>query len=80
MLAENLPPIVETILGEIESQSGIDLADDALDCGTESLIVDAANQAVCQLTDPVGDVFETTITFNGLDTDSPTFDFSVDTG
>ena len=80
VLAENLPPIVAAVLGEIEAQSGIDLAADALRCGTESLIVDSANQTICELTDPVGDVFETTITFNGLDTDSPTFDFFVDTG
>ena len=58
----------------------MDLVDDALHCGTESLIVDGSNQAICELTDPVGDVFETTITFNGLDTDNPTFDFVVDTG
>ncbi len=80
VLAENLAPIVAAVVGEIESQAGVDLADDALDCGSESLIVDSANQVVCQLTDPIGDVFDTTITFNGLDTDSPTFDFSVDTG
>lgn len=80
VLAENLAPIVAAVVGEIESQAGVDLADDALDCGSESLIVDSANQFVCQLTDPIGDVFDTTITFNGLDTDSPTFDFSVDTG
>ena len=42
-------------------------------------LVDSSNQAVCELTDPVGEVFEMTITFNGLDTDNPTFDFVVDT-
>ncbi len=80
VLAENLAPIAATIIAQIEDQAGIDLADDALDCGSESLIVDSANQAVCQLTDPVGDVFDTTVTFNGLDTDNTTFDFFVDTG
>jgi hypothetical protein len=80
VLAENLDPIVASVLAEIENLSGIDLADDALDCGADSLIVDVSNQAVCALTDPTGEVFDTIITFNGLDTDNPTFDFVVDTG
>jgi hypothetical protein len=79
VLVDNLAPIAATIITQIESQVGIDLADDALDCGTESLIVDAANQVVCQLTHPGGDVFDTVVTFNGLDTDNKTFDFFVDT-
>jgi hypothetical protein len=77
VLAENLAPIVATVLGEIESLAGVDLADDALDCGSETLVVDTSNQVVCDLTDTTGEVFETIITFNGLDTDSPTFDFQV---
>jgi hypothetical protein len=80
VLAENLEPIVANIVGEIENQSGVDLAGDALDCGTETLVVDASNQVICPLTDPTGQVFDTLITFNGLDTDNPTFDFVVDTG
>lgn len=80
VLAENLAPIVAAVLSEIESQAGVDLSDDAIDCGSISVIVDASNQLVCQLTDPIGDTFDTTITFNGLDTDNPTFDFFVDTG
>jgi hypothetical protein len=77
VLAENLAPIVATVLAEIENLAGVDLTDDALDCGAGTLVVDASNQIVCDLTDPVGDVFDTIITFNGLDTDSPTFDFEV---
>jgi hypothetical protein len=80
VLDANLPPIVASVLAEIENLSGVDLADDALDCGNASLIVDDSNEAVCELTDPTGAVFDTTITFNGLDTDNPTFDFVVDTG
>ena len=71
VLADNLDPIVGSVLAEIESLSGVDLADDALDCGADSLIVDVSNQAICALTDPTGEVFDTIITFNGLDTDSP---------
>ena len=80
VLDKNLGRIVAAVLTEIENLSGVDLADDALDCGSESLIVDASNQAVCEITDPTGEVFDTIITFNGLDTDSPIFDFVVDTG
>lgn len=77
VLAENLAPIVDLILGAIEDQSGIDLDDDALDCGTTTIVVDSSNQITCDLTDPTGSVFDTTITFNGLDTNNPTFDFEV---
>ncbi len=79
VLAEKIPEIEAVIVQRIEELSGLDLADDALDCGSESLIVDGDNQVVCPITDPVGDVFDTTITFKGLDTDDPTFDFVVDT-
>lgn len=79
VLAENVVPITRTILGQIEEQSGLELPDRALDCGTESLIVDESNQVVCLLTDPAGDTFDTIITFNGLNTNDPTFDWKVDT-
>ncbi len=79
VLASKIPEIEATIVARIEELSGLDLADDALDCGDESLIVDENNQVVCPITDPIGDVFDTTITFNGLDTDDPTFDFVVAT-
>ncbi len=46
VLAENLAPIVATVLGEIENLAGVDLADDALDCGSETLVVDTSNQVV----------------------------------
>jgi len=80
VLAKNLPVVAAAVLGEVENLTGVDLADDALDCGTESIVVDDANQIVCTITDPAGAVFDTTITFKGLDTDNPTFDFVVDTG
>lgn len=80
VLAKNLPKISATLIAEVEELSGLDLADDALDCGTKSLVVGEENEIVCELTDPTGDVFETTITFKGLDTNNPTFDFFVDTG
>ncbi len=80
VLAKNFPEISATLIAEVEELSGVDLEDDALDCGTKSLVVDDENQIVCQLTDPIGEVFETTITFKGLDTDNATFDFFVDTG
>ena len=79
VLAAKIPEVEATIIAEIEDLSGLDLADDALDCGSDSLIVDAQNQVVCPITDPVGDVFDTYVTFKGLDTEDPTFDFFVDT-
>jgi hypothetical protein len=79
VLADKIPEITATIVTQVEELSGLDLDDDALDCGSKSLIVDADNQVVCQITDPVGDVFDTYITFNGLDTDDPSFDFFVET-
>ncbi len=79
VLAETVPNIVATVIAQVEELADIDLADDALDCGTSSIVVNDANAIVCQITDPTGDVFDTTITFNGLDTDDPTFDFVVDT-
>jgi hypothetical protein len=79
VLAENLPAIVSVIVADIEELAGVELDDDALDCGTDSLIVDGSNQHVCSVTDPVGDVFDTIITFHGLDTDNPTFDWEIDT-
>lgn len=80
VLAGSLPEISATLIDEVEELSGLELSDDALDCGTKSLVVDDQNQIVCELTDPIGEVFETTITFKGLDTDNSTFDFFVDTG
>ncbi len=79
VLAEKISEIESVIIAQVEELSGLDLADDALDCGSKSLIVDADNQVVCPITDPTGDVFDTYITFKGLDTDDPTFDFFVDT-
>jgi len=79
VLAEKIPEIEAVIIARVEELSGLDLADDALDCGTKSMIVDTDNQVVCPITDPTGDVFDTYITFKGLDTDDPTFDFNVDT-
>ncbi|MCP5029506.1 MAG: hypothetical protein GY929_24815 [Actinomycetia bacterium] len=79
VLGENLPEIAAILIAEVETQSGLDLADDALDCGTKSLIVNDANEILCQLEDPAGDRFDTTITFNGLDTEDSSFDFFVDT-
>jgi hypothetical protein len=78
--AADLPSIVATVLGQLEDQLGVDLPDDALDCGTETLVVDSANQVVCDLTGPTGEVVATIVTFRGLDTDSPTIDSAVDTG
>ncbi len=77
VLAENLDEITATIEREVERMAGVELPPGALDCGTETLIVDSLDQVVCPLTDPVGDVFETIITFHGLDTDNTTFDFEV---
>jgi len=79
VLAEKISEIESVIIAQVEELSGLDLADDALDCGSKSLIVDGDNQVVCPITDPTGDVFDTYITFKGLDTDDPTFDFFVDT-
>ncbi len=79
VLAKNFPEVAATVIQQVEELSGVTLPQDALDCGATSVIVDDANEIVCQLTDSTGAVFETTITFNGLDTDSPTIDFSVDT-
>ena len=77
VVASKLTEVEAVILAEIEQLSGLDLADDALECGSKSVIVDAQNQIVCAVTDPLGDVFDTTITFKGLDTDNVTFDFEV---
>jgi len=71
--------MVTTVTQRVEELSGIDLPGDALDCGTETLVVDEAHEIVCQLTDLTGAIFETTVTFKELDTDSPSIDFAVDT-
>ena len=77
VVAGKLREVEAVIITELEQLSGLDLADDALDCGPDSVIVDAQNEIMCAVTDPTGAVFDTTITFKGLDTDDPTFDFVV---
>jgi len=77
VVASKLEEVEAAILAEVERLSGLDLADDALDCGSTSVIVDSQNQILCAVTDPTGAVFDTTVTFKGLDTDDPTFDFVV---
>ena len=77
VLASKLEEVEAVIVAELEQLSGLDLSDDALDCGSVSVIVSSQNQIECAVTDPTGAVFDTTITFKGLDTDDPTFDFVV---
>jgi hypothetical protein len=77
VVASKLEEVEAIVLAEIEQLSGLDLSDDALDCGSTSLIVDSQNQIFCAVTDPTGAVFDSTITFRGLDTNDPTFDFVV---
>jgi hypothetical protein len=77
VLAEHLPAITSTILGDLEEQTGLELPEGALDCGTETLVVDSSNQVVCSVTDPIGEVFDTVVTFHGLESDDPTFDWEV---
>ena len=77
VVASKLVEVEAVVLAELEQLSGLDLADDALECGSTSVIVASQNQNMCTVTDPTGAVFDTTITFKGLDTDDPTFDFVV---
>ena len=77
VLASKLSEVEAVIVVELVRLSGLDLADDALDCGTVTVIVDSQNQITCEFTDPAGAVYDTTITFKGLDTDDATFDFVV---
>jgi hypothetical protein len=77
VVASKLREVESVILAEIEKLADIDLADDALDCGPDSVIVDSQNRIDCVVTDPTGATFDTTITFKGLDTNDPTFDFEV---
>jgi len=77
VVASKLEEVESVVLAEIEQLSGLDLSDDAMECGSKSVIVDPQNQIACTVTDPTGAVFDTIITFKGLDTDDPTFDFVV---
>ncbi len=77
IIADKVDDVEAVIVAELENASGTDLADDAVDCGDGSIIVDDQNEFVCAFTSPSGDVFDVTVTFSGLDTDNPTFGFQV---
>lgn len=67
-----LPKIEAAALQLLAEQAGIELPPEALDCGTESVLLDETGELPCTVISPDnGDRYDATVTIVGLDSSNP---------
>lgn len=75
LLGSAVASFEQTIVDALNAENALELPDGSVDCGTGALIVDAAGQLLCRLSDPnSNDVYDTVITI----TDQTNWGFSID--
>jgi len=75
--AEKIPAFEAAVVRSVAEATKVDLADDAVDCGEETLLADESGEVVCAITDPDGVVWDITIDISRLTAGGKGFDWQI---
>ena len=77
LTAKDVAATTAIIRDQVLDVTGVEVAEDAIDCGDGTILLDASQQIACVITDPDGVSWDMTVTFDGVGTDDTTFEWQI---